>query len=545
MRGRRSAGDVMAGIGALVALAALMAGVPFALLTLFGSPLPDQVPSASDLTHRVGPGSLIAILVALVWLAWLQLAACVAVEVYAGVRGVGVPARVPLAGGTQSLVHRLVVAALLLFTATTAIMPAFSGGGLSQRQPAVQMQPQAQTFHRVPDAPERPAAAERLAEELTADPAEKSATTKIYRVQPPEGRHHESLWEIAEKCLGEGRRYKEIYSLNKGHIQPDGTRLTIASLIRPGWILEMPADAKGAKVIPKKDLDDYFRYGHAVPDRPEKPKPPEKPARPAPPTAQPTQPPASQAPPATPKPPESQPPASQPPASQPPASQPPASQPPASQPPASQAPPATSQPPASPTPAPRPSEPRNQEAPHPPVHGGTEGPSGEMGGAAGSGGAEVPGKGSPAVRGDRRRARPRLAAGPRRGVAARRRAARRARPAPPHPDVAPRVRAHGRPAGGRGGRGRAGAADRRRRRRGEAARPRAAAHVEVHGGGRPGHADRLRRAPRAAAGRARQPRPVDRARRPEPARALAGLRRRPGVAAERRRAARAGGVRPR
>ncbi|WP_412520475.1 BTAD domain-containing putative transcriptional regulator [Actinomadura madurae] len=395
MRGRRSAGDVMAGIGALVALAALMAGVPFALITLFGSPLPDQVPSASDLTHRVGPGSLIAILVALVWLAWLQLAACVAVEVYAGVRGVGVPARVPLAGGTQSLVHRLVVAALLLFTATTAIMPAFSGGGLSQRQPAVQMQPQARTFHRVPDAPERPAAAERLAEELTADPAEKSATTKIYRVQPPEGRHHESLWEIAEKCLGEGRRYKEIYSLNKGHIQPDGTRLTIASLIRPGWILEMPADAKGAKVIPKKDLDDYFRYGHAVPDRPEKPKPPEKPARPAPPTAQPTQPPASQAPPATPKPPESQPPASQPPASEPPASEPPASQPPASQPPASQAPPATSQPPASPTPAPQPSEPRNQEAPHPPVHGGTEGPSGEMGGEAGSGGAEVPGKGSP------------------------------------------------------------------------------------------------------------------------------------------------------
>ncbi|MCP9979866.1 hypothetical protein [Actinomadura madurae] len=51
----------------------------------------------------------------------------------------------------------------------------------------MQMQPQAQTFHRVPDAPERPAAAERLAEELTADPAEKSATTKIYRVQPPEG----------------------------------------------------------------------------------------------------------------------------------------------------------------------------------------------------------------------------------------------------------------------------------------------------------------------------------------------------------------------
>ncbi|NDU73345.1 hypothetical protein GWI34_11960, partial [Actinomadura sp. DSM 109109] len=270
--GRRSAGDVLAGIGALVLLAALMAGVPFALLTIFGSPLPDHVPSASDLTHRVGPGSLISILVVLVWLAWIQLAACVVVEVYAGIRGVGVPARVPLAGGTQSLVHRLVVAALLLFTATTAIMPALSAGGLSQRPPAVQMAPQSQEFHRIPEAPERPAAAP-AAENLAANPAEKSATTKIYRVHPPEGRHHESLWEIADKCLGEGRRYKEIYALNKGHIQPDGTRLTIASLIRPGWILEMPADAKHAQVIPTKDLQDYFRHGHAVPDAPAEPDP--------------------------------------------------------------------------------------------------------------------------------------------------------------------------------------------------------------------------------------------------------------------------------
>ncbi|MFE9104594.1 hypothetical protein [Actinomadura geliboluensis] len=383
VNGRRGAGDVLAGIGAVIALAALLVGVPFALFTAFGSPLPDHLPTASDLTQKVGPGSLIAILVALVWLAWLQLAACVVVEVYAGVRGVGVPARVPLAGGTQSLVHRLVVAALLLFTATTTIMPAFTAAGLSQRPAAaaeapVQAQPQAQGFRQVADAPEHPAAAERVAADLTADPAEKSATTKIYRVQPPEGRHHESLWEIAEKCLGEGRRYKEIYALNKNHIQPDGTRLTIASLIRPGWILEMPADAKGAKVVPVKDLNDYFRYGHAVPDEPEQPAPEPAPAPPK--QQQPTQPPASQ-----------------PPASQPPATQPPATQPPASQPPASQAPPATQTPAPENTPAPQQSQTPEQQAPresepaHPPAH--AEGPSGEMGGEAGSGGADVPGRG--------------------------------------------------------------------------------------------------------------------------------------------------------
>ncbi|MGK5556948.1 LysM peptidoglycan-binding domain-containing protein, partial [Actinomadura kijaniata] len=271
---RRGPGEVLAGLGALAALAALLAGVPYALVTFFGSPVPDELPGMSDLTEQVGPEQLLTVLVALVWLAWIQLAACVVVEVYAAVRGVGVPARVPLAGGTQSLVHRLVVAALLLFTATTAVMPAFAGRELSHTP----VQTQSQEFHRIPVAPEvRQApeqAAERVAEELAGTPAAKTRTTKIYRVQPPEGRHHESLWEIAEKCLGEGRRYKEIYELNKGRTQPDGSRLSIASLIRPGWILEMPADAKGVRVVAVQDLDDYYEHGHDVPERDERPDPP-------------------------------------------------------------------------------------------------------------------------------------------------------------------------------------------------------------------------------------------------------------------------------
>ena len=64
-------------------------------------------------------------------------------------------------------------------------------------------------------------------------------------VKPPVGRFHESLWEIAQKYLGDGRRYREIFELNKDRTQPDGSRLTIASLIRPGWVLHMPRDAQG------------------------------------------------------------------------------------------------------------------------------------------------------------------------------------------------------------------------------------------------------------------------------------------------------------
>jgi hypothetical protein len=267
---RRSPGDVLLGVIALVALAALVAGVPYALYSIFGLPIPKQVPGLGTFTQRIGPSALIQILVFLVWLAWIQLVICVIVEVFAGVRGIGVPARVPLAGGTQSMVHRLVVTALLLFTAATAVMPAFSGG--RDLHPARPAHTQSQQF--APPAPQTAGqsaepSVQQLSDHLADNPVEKPEVTKIYRVHPPAGRHHESLWEIAEKCLGEGRRYREIYHLNQGRQQPDGARLTIASLIRPGWILEMPADAVGAHVIPADELDDYYHFGkpHHIPDR--------------------------------------------------------------------------------------------------------------------------------------------------------------------------------------------------------------------------------------------------------------------------------------
>ncbi|MBB0231183.1 BTAD domain-containing putative transcriptional regulator, partial [Streptomyces calidiresistens] len=88
--------------------------------------------------------------------------------------------------------------------------------------------------------------------------AEAGDASKYYRIQPPEGRHHDTLWGIAERHLGDGLRYKEIYELNRDRVQPDGSRLTEASLIRPGWILEMPADATGGELVeaPGEDLDD-------------------------------------------------------------------------------------------------------------------------------------------------------------------------------------------------------------------------------------------------------------------------------------------------
>jgi hypothetical protein len=239
-RRSRSAGDVLAAIAAVVALAGLTVGVPAALVSFFGLPIPHSAPSLSLLTHQLDLLTILKILSVVVWLAWIQLVCCVAVEVAAAVRGHAVASQVPLAGGTQALIHRLVAAALLLFTAAAVLSPSLLHLGPSTSAATAR-----------PPAATAPAAAGQMprygldVEHAGFVNAGRHAPEKYYIVKPPVGRYHESLWEIAENHLGNGRRYREIYELNQDRVQPDGTKLTIASLIRPGWVLQMPADAYG------------------------------------------------------------------------------------------------------------------------------------------------------------------------------------------------------------------------------------------------------------------------------------------------------------
>jgi len=242
---RRTPGDVLAGVAAVVALTALTIGVPIALVTVVGLPLPHTMPSASALTSQLDVTAILRILSVVIWLAWVQLVWCVLVEIKAAISNVGVPSRVPLAGATQLAAHRLVTAALLLFTAAAALAPAVASPGPPRPAPSISaqvtpgvMQNTELTTNQAPDAP----------------PQVAPNADKAYLVQPPVGRFHESLWEIAQNHLGDGRRYREIFELNQGRVQPDGTKLTIASLIRPGWMLLMPKDAHGpgiAAVTPK------------------------------------------------------------------------------------------------------------------------------------------------------------------------------------------------------------------------------------------------------------------------------------------------------
>ena len=65
---------------------------------------------------------------------------------------------------------------------------------------------------------------------------------------------------------GRPARYREIFALNHGRQQPDAQTLTEASLIRPGWILLLPADARGPglEAVPGLSTEPVHHYGTAT-----------------------------------------------------------------------------------------------------------------------------------------------------------------------------------------------------------------------------------------------------------------------------------------
>jgi hypothetical protein len=241
---------------AALGLILLVVGIPVALWLLTGPPpFPDGWPTRQDLTSPIGIETLLTVLRAVVWIAWLHFVVCVIAEMVSAVRGRGVPTAIPLGGGSQRLARILVSALLLTGIAVgqAAAASAAVGGGNAPLEPGSQITigasatPTASTTTTV-------AADDQAVGPVQFDGVHNKtnplAGKKIYTVKAPVGHKHDNLWDIAANHLGDGRRYKEIYELNKERVQPDGQHLHLAKLIMPGWDLIMPEDAVGVERVP-------------------------------------------------------------------------------------------------------------------------------------------------------------------------------------------------------------------------------------------------------------------------------------------------------
>ncbi len=246
---------------AAVALLALLAGVPAALAVAVGVPVPGSLTRLDDvraaLSAPLAPSLIVDVLALVAWAAWVHFAVCVAVELSVAVRmslrgSVGPPPRVPLGGVPQQLARRLVEAALVTATVATSV-GATPGAGtiLTPARPAVAAQEWRVALPVTFAAQHEPAGPQPSATAPAVGAVRESRAARPgpeYVVEPPHGGYYDSLWDIAERFLGDGQRWREIYELNESREQPDGRALTRPELIRPGWRLRLPGDATGLPV---------------------------------------------------------------------------------------------------------------------------------------------------------------------------------------------------------------------------------------------------------------------------------------------------------
>ncbi len=241
-------GERVRGAFAVLGTLAVVIGVPVLLVLVVGNPLPTSLPSREWLTADISVEVVLKVVAVVVWAVWAHFVACLLVELRAARSGDGLPGAVPFGGGSQHLARKLVAAALLLAgTASLApsgalsTAPTSTPGISAAAEDAWGSRYQAQAMQIA----QQQAAAEAAATEQASDDAGAVQAEIYYTVQPPNGRHHDTLWDIAERTLGDPLRYKELYQLNHERVQPDGRTLVDADLIYPGWVMRMPADASG------------------------------------------------------------------------------------------------------------------------------------------------------------------------------------------------------------------------------------------------------------------------------------------------------------
>jgi DNA-binding SARP family transcriptional activator len=255
----KALGRLARGLVGLTALVTLLAGIPWGLWHWVGWPLPHTIPTWADvsaaLTRNGVPDELVINALAIVvWIAWADLCLAVALETAALVRG-REAFRLPLAGPLQPLAAYLVTTAMLLVPqgglrasvlspAPIAVVCSIQQSATAQQPPAAAEKPSQLLDTRHPSAP--PATTPSGSPTLHLPPLRYT----VRAADPARGVKRDTLWGIAERFLGDGRRYPEIYRLNKGRPQPDGGRLTDPDRIWPGWVLDLPADAADRLATP-------------------------------------------------------------------------------------------------------------------------------------------------------------------------------------------------------------------------------------------------------------------------------------------------------
>jgi DNA-binding SARP family transcriptional activator len=233
---------MIAAIRTTVITMAFIVGVPTVLVTLGGNPLPDQAPSATQLQtwldDPLHPQYAPATAWVVVWLIWALLAAMIfTVWVLRARRWRWARLTAYLPGPVQGLAATLLGAATV--TTTVAALPAEAAAPatVTDTNPTsdTTVDPPAITVD-IDVATARPVLASTARHDADVPAWARNAPGGIHRVKAGD-----NLWELAEGKLDDPHRWREIYTLNRGHEQANRYALTDPDEIHIGWILALPA----------------------------------------------------------------------------------------------------------------------------------------------------------------------------------------------------------------------------------------------------------------------------------------------------------------
>lgn len=247
-------GRIIRALTGLVLLLGIVVGVPYGLWVYGRSLLPDHVPSLTELREtlfaRDSGQIFVSVLLLIGAVAWLMFVFCVILEIVARLTGRERARRIrglrPAQAGAAALIG-LIVPVVMLGGAATAsaqtVPTAHAVAASSSSFPGSAARPAAVYPSAAPAAGghfgvPRPAtsATSTVAAAVAAAPTAGHPVWVVSR--------YDTLWDIAQKTLGDGRQFMKIADLNVGVVQPDGKVLhSDKTPLEIGWRLILPPNA--------------------------------------------------------------------------------------------------------------------------------------------------------------------------------------------------------------------------------------------------------------------------------------------------------------
>lgn len=213
----------------VVAVAAVLVGIPLMLVKIAGWPLPSYFPNPADVMTAIQQRNIpstfvVKALAVLLWLLWAQFAWASLWELAVNARRLDrnretVPA---------PLVHRGVQRGAARFIASLLTATVVTGSSISSLASA--LSPLTSVSATVPVAPGVTSGSDANASHLGGYTAGPNQALPTWRVSK-----EDSLWDISQRSLGDGSRVGEILELNP--------TLTSARSLRGGMVLRLPAGA--------------------------------------------------------------------------------------------------------------------------------------------------------------------------------------------------------------------------------------------------------------------------------------------------------------